>query len=399
MRDIAFEIELKTPFKKSVLALGGELKNTVCCAEGKTAFISNPLSDLENANDYEKFLFLIKNLPLKLGISPEIIAYDLHPDFISTKTAKNYDLWPNAVRIGVQHHEAHIASCAAAENISKNFIGLAFDGTGYGTDGTMWGGEIFTGSLAKGFERVARLMPIELPGGMAAIREPWRLALSLANAVGIEIEKPVSVPKEKWLIVKQMLQNKNLQKIEASSFGRLFDGVAALIDLCLFTENEAEAAILLEKTAGNIFPERYYHLPAKKNINGLFEMDWQPMVKQILNDYRNGVPKEEIAAAFHDSIARGVFELCIQLITDEKIIVASGGVFFNKRLTSNLKSLFENAGFKFVLPEKLPPSDAGLSLGQAVIAKDELCNETIPPVADFQPSFGGLSACVLSHGH
>jgi hydrogenase maturation protein HypF len=149
MRDIAFEIELNKPFKKSVLAFGGELKNTVCCAEGKTAFISYPLSDLENADDYEKFLFLIKNLPLKLGILPEIIAYDLHPDFISTKTAKNYDLWPNAERIGVQHHEAHIASCAAAEKISKNFIGLAFDGTGYGTDGTMWGVKFLPAVLLK----------------------------------------------------------------------------------------------------------------------------------------------------------------------------------------------------------------------------------------------------------
>ncbi|RLD11966.1 MAG: hypothetical protein DRI44_02310 [Chlamydiae bacterium] len=371
MRDIAFEIELKILFKKSVLAFGGELKNTICCVKGQTAFISYPLSDLENADNYEKFLFLIKNLPLKLGISPEIIAYDLHPDFISTKTALRLDLWPNAERIGVQHHEAHIASCAAAEKISRNFIGLAFDGTGYGTDGTMWGGEIFTGSLAKGFERVARLMPIELPGGMAAIREPWRLALSLANAVGIEIKKPVSVSKEKWAIVNQMLQNKNLQKIEASSFGRLFDGVSALIDLCHFAESEAEAAILLENTAGNVFPERYYHLPSKKNKNGLFEMDWQPMVRQILNDYRNGVSKEEIAAAFHDSIAKGVFELCIQLTTDEKTIVASGGVFFNKRLTSNLKNLFENAGFKFVLPKKLPPSDAGISFGQAVMASYE----------------------------
>jgi hydrogenase maturation protein HypF len=280
-------------------------------------------------------------------------------------------LWPNAKRIAVQHHEAHIASCAAAENIYSDFIGLAFDGTGYGTDGTMWGGEIFTACRAKGFERVARLMPIELPGGMAAIREPWRLALSLANAAGIETEKPVSVPKEKWLIVKQMLQNKNLQKIEASSFGRLFDGVAALLDICHHAKNEAEAAILLEKTAGNVFPERYYHLPYIKNTAGLYELNWKPMVRQILNDYRNGVPKKEIAAAFHDSIARGVFELCIQLRAKEKIIVASGGVFFNKRLTSNLKNLFENTGFKFVLPEKLPPSDAGLSLGQAVIASNK----------------------------
>jgi len=368
MRDIAFEIELKQPLKKNVLALGGELKNTICCAKGKTAYISHPLSDLENADDYEKFLLLIKNMPLKLGILPEIVVYDLHPDFISTKTAKKLATWQNAERIGIQHHEAHIASCAAAEKISDNFIGLAFDGTGYGTDGTMWGGEFFTGSLTKGFKRVARLMPIQLPGGIAAIREPWRIALSLANAAEIEIEKPYSVSNEKWLIVNQMLQNKNLQKIEASSFGRLFDGISALLDICHFAKSEADAAISLEKIAGTIQSERYYHLTHKKNDDGLFELDWKQMIRQILNDYQNGVPKKEIAAAFHDSIAKSVFELCCKITDGRKTIVASGGVFFNNRLTSNLKKLFNFAGFNFVLPEKLPPSDAGLSLGQAVLA-------------------------------
>ena len=375
MRDIAFEIKLEFPIKEPVLALGGELKNTVCCVKGKTAFISNPLSDLENADDYENFVDLVKNLPRKLGIIPEIIAYDMHPDFISTKTAKRADIWPDAGRVAVQHHEAHIASCAAAEKINSDFIGLAFDGTGYGTDGTMWGGEIFDGSIYNGFNRIARLMPIELPGGMAAIREPWRLALSLSKAAEIDIEKPDSVSKEKWLIVNQILQNKNMRQVKASSFGRLFDGVAALLDICHFAKGEAEAAIALERISDSVQPETTYSLPYEQNKAGLLEINWKPMVRQIIEDYRKGIAKEKISAAFHDSIAKSVFDLCSKIANERKTIVASGGVFFNKRLTFNLKQLFENAGFKFVLPEKLPPSDAGISLGQAVMAGYEKINK------------------------
>jgi len=371
MRDIAFEIKLDSSLPKPVLALGGELKNTVCCVKGKAAFISKPLSDLENADDYEKFVDLVKNLPHKLGIVPEIVACDLHPDFISTNTAKRSDIWPEARRVAVQHHEAHIASCAAAEKINSDFIGLAFDGTGYGTDGTMWGGEIFAGSIYNGFNRIARLMPIELPGGMAAIREPWRLALSLANAAEIEFERPAAVTKEKWLVVNQILQNKNMRQVKASSFGRLFDGVAALINICHFAKGEAEAAIALEKTAGSVQPETIYPLPYEQNETGLLEINWKPMIRQIIENYRKGVAIEKISAAFHDSIAKNIFGLCCEIANGRKTIVASGGVFFNKRLTFNLKQLFENAGFNFVLPEKLPPSDAGISLGQAVMASQK----------------------------
>ena len=368
MREIVSEIELEQPLPKSVIALGGELKNTVCCAKGNKAFISSSLSDLENVDDYEKFIDLVKTMPGKFGFSPEIVACDMHPDFISTKTAKRSDIWPGAERVAVQHHEAHIASCAAAEKIHSDFIGLAFDGTGYGTDGTMWGGEIFSGSICNGFNRIARLMPIELPGGIAAIREPWRLALSLANAAEVEFEKPASVTKEKWLIVNQILQNKNMRQVKASSFGRLFDGVAALLNICNFAEAEAEAAIALEKTAGSIQSETIYPLPYEQNETGLLEINWKPMIRQIIENYRKGVAIEKISATFHDSIAKNIFDLCCEIANGKKTIVASGGVFFNKRLTFNLKQLFENAGFKFVLPEKLPPSDAGISLGQAVMA-------------------------------
>ena len=368
MRNIDWKLNLNFSFKKPVLALGAELKNTICIATKNKAFISAPLLNLENDSDYEKFINSVFSLPEKLGIEPEIIAYDLHPDFISTKTAKNKNFFPNAKRVGVQHHIAHVASCAAAENldISQSFIGLAFDGTGYGTDGTMWGGEIFHGSIKNGFQRIARLKPIELPGGAAAINEPWRIALSLAHAAGVNFQPKIQ--KEKIDLIKNILNNQNLNKIFASSFGRLFDGVAALIGLCDFAEFEAQAAIALEKAAGSAKSEKLYSFPFEKNPNGLFEFNWIPMIKEIVEDLSNNYPKEKIAAAFHDSIAKAVFDFCKNF--SEKNIIGAGGVFFNKRLTDNLKNLFNAENFNFILPTKLPPSDAAISLGQAVIANN-----------------------------
>ena len=360
------EINLAEPLPHSALAFGGELKNTVCCAKGEKAWISDPLDDLENADSFDLFIKLISKWPGELGVTPEFIAHDLHPGFISTKIAKRLDLWPDIPRIGVQHHEAHIASCAASENIWDECLGIAFDGTGYGTDGTMWGGEIFTGSIKSGFIRKARLLPIELPGGSAAIHEPWRLAIALANTADIKIKKPDMVTDESWLIVRQMLENPGITNVKASSIGRLFDGVAALLGLCTHAAKEAEAAIEVSE---------YYSIPFSKNENGLIELDWRTMICQIVNDIRSGIAKEKIAAMFHDSLAQSVFELSMKICNNRQIVIGSGGVFFNKRLTLRLKTLFENADVIFLTPTQLPPSDAGLSFGQAVLGSYKNLNK------------------------
>lgn len=366
MRKIEWEITLNFSLKKPVLALGSELKNTICVANKNKAFISSPLQNLEFEDDYDAFAKSVFELPKFLNVKPEIIAYDFHPDFISTKFAKKYPLFHNIKKIAVQHHIAHIASCAAAENINpkQNFLGIAFDGTGYGTDGTMWGGEFFLGNLLNGFKRVARLKPIELPGSSAAILEPWRTALALTSAANIDLDFSDSVPNKKMKIVKNIIGNTKINSIFASSFGRLFDGISAMLGICLFAEYEAQAAILLEKTAGSTKSEKFYPFPFAKNNNGIYEFDWIPMVREIANDLAKNIPREKIAAAFHDSITKSVFEFCIFLSVET--IVAAGGVFLNKRLTSNFKKVFSNTNL--ILPKNIPTNDAAVSLGQAIIA-------------------------------
>ncbi len=362
-------INLTKPVRRPVLALGGELKNTVCCAFEKTAVISDFLPNLEEKDCFDAYLKLVKNLPGELGVTPEIIVYDLHPEYISTKVAMRKDVWPEAKRVGVQHHEAHVASAAAAEGFfDEKVLGLAFDGTGYGTDGTMWGGEFFVGSIEKGFSRVARLRPIKLTGRAAAIREPWRIALALAKDSGINnFPKPEKIDEQTWQIVEKMIELP--PKLVSSSVGRLFDGVAALIGLCFYAKEEAEAAIALEKAAGTVFSEKLYSLPFEKNNDGLWEIDWRPMIKEIFKDLSLKVSQEKIAAKFHDSLVQTVFELCekLKLEHDVSIVIGSGGVFWNQRLTKTLKKLFGKN--KFIVSEKVPPSDAGLSLGQAVLGK------------------------------
>ncbi len=362
-------IKLSKPVLRPVLALGGELKNTVCCAYNKTAWISDVLPSLEEKDSFDAYLKLVKNLPRELGIIPEIIVYDLHPEYISTKVAIRKDVWPKAKRVGVQHHEAHIASCAAAENLfDEKILGLAFDGTGYGTDGTMWGGEFFVGSVEKGFSRVARLRTIKLAGGTAAIQEPWRIAFALAKDSGINnFPKPEKIDEQTWKIVEKMLELPG--KVVSSSVGRLFDGVAALTGLCFYAQEEAEAAISLEKAAGTVFSEKLYSLPIEKNNDGLWEIDWRPMIKEIFKDLNLKISKEIISAKFHDSLAQTVFELCekLKIEHDVSIVIGSGGVFWNQRLTKKLKKLFRKD--KFIVSKKVPPSDAGLSLGQAVLGK------------------------------
>jgi len=369
MSIVSKKIILTKPVLQPTLAFGGELKNTVCCAFGNKAVISEVLQNLEEKQCYDSFLNLIKELPKIVGVTPEIVVYDLHPEYISTKIAMQKDVWPKAKKVGIQHHHAHVASSLAAEGIfGENILGLAFDGTGYGTDGTMWGGEFFVGSVEKGFSRVARFRPIKLIGQAVAIKEPWRIALALAKEAGInQFKKSDKVDEQTWQIVEKLL--KLPQETISSSVGRLFDGVAALMGLCTYANQEAEAAIILEKAAGTVLSENLYQMPFEKNEDELWEIDWRPMIKEISKDLVSGISKEKIAAAFHDSLAQSVFELCKKIKNEYKtsVVVASGGVFWNQRLTKKLNFLFEKN--EFIVSKKVPPSDAGLSLGQAVLAK------------------------------
>ena len=366
-------LHLSFSLQRAVLALGAEMKTTVCCARDSTAWLSEPLPDLADAESFAQFEALLASMPGQCGVEPVVLACDCHPAYLSTKYAARGDVAPNLPRVHVQHHEAHVAASAAAQGITDDVIGLAFDGTGYGTDGTLWGGEIFTGNIMAGFTRVGRMRPLTLAGGAAAIREPWRLATALVHdaceAPEQAYPRPAGVPAETWHVVRHMLAARTSGLIISSSLGRLFDGIAALLGICPFAAQEAEAAIALEKTAGGQRTDARYDMPWVTAGDGMQECDWRPMVRAIVADMKNGEPIERIAAGFHDSVVAAVCALCGKLPQPQsRTVVGGGGVFWNTRVREGLRAALPGAGLQLVTPARLPPSDAGISLGQAVLA-------------------------------
>jgi hydrogenase maturation protein HypF len=373
-------IDMDVTLPRAVLALGGELKNTVCFARDNRAWVSGPFDDLKDADTFNEYCNTVRSAEAVVGEKPACIAYDLHPEYLSHKIAMSKDIWPDVPRQGVQHHEAHVASCAASENIWDDVIGLAFDGTGYGTDGSMWGGEFFTGSVSAGFTRQGRLKQIPLPGGEAAIREPWRLAAALEYMSdrgnhdsqdgnhSVVRKHVVDVPDETWHIVTTLLGSTVVPHIYSSSIGRLFDGISALLGICTHATAEAEAAIALEKAAGKTIPHRLYDINITETDNGLCELEWTGMIREIMDDMGNNVDVSTIAAAFHDSLAEASARMCVSCSGNRSIVLGSGGVFWNKRFKVVLKDELSRTGMRLVTPKRIPPSDAGLSLGQAVLA-------------------------------
>jgi len=362
----ATTIELPHELPQAVLALGGETKNTLCCAADRHALVTAPLADLGAAADFDTFLHRVHTWPRELGIVPDVLAYDLHPEYISTKTAARPDLWPHARRIAIQHHAAHIAASAAAENIWHDCWGLACDGTGYGLDGTVWGGEILRGSITGGFTRIARLRPLHLIGGTAAIREPWRIALALAHTAEIDWKKPHGVPDEAWRVARTLCDNTRLPRLYSSSLGRLFDGVSALLGICCYATHEAQAAIALEQCAGTAPGEPLLPLPWARAADGVIEFDWRPLIQTLSNEAASS-PCQALAARFHDSVAAAFVQFCAAH-GGPACVVCGGGVFFNRRFSRTVQTVAAHTGLRCILPRTLPPSDASLSLGQAVLA-------------------------------
>jgi len=361
-------INLARPLPRAVLALGGETKSTLCCAAGSTAWISTPLADLGAVSDYDEYQRRVCEWPRELGIVPAVLAHDLHPEYISTKTAARADVWPNARRVAVQHHHAHIAACAAAEGVWDECWGIACDGTGLGDDGTLWGGEILRGSITAGFTRVARMRPMPLIGGAAAIREPWRIALALARAAPCAFDKPADVADEAWRVAQALYDTTTPRPLLSSSVGRLFDGVAAMLGLCTHAAHEAQAAMALEHCAADAPGDPRYELPCTRAADGVIEFDWRPMLRAISAAHYAGEQLPHLAARFHDSVAGALAEFCAACAGSPRSAVCGGGVFFNKRFTRTIGATLARHGAQGVMPRRLPPSDAGISLGQAVLA-------------------------------
>jgi len=356
-----------------ILACGAELKNTICLTKSDQAFLSQHIGDLENIKAFDFFKKTISHMKRILDIIPEIIAYDMHPGYLSTQYALEQS---DATLVPIQHHHAHIVSCMAEHGIEGPVIGLSFDGTGYGTDGRIWGGELLIAEPAN-FERPLHLAYMPMPGGEAAIKEPWRMAVSyLFETFGEEFESldlPVlkTIPASKIRIIKDMIV-KRINSPETSSLGRLFDAVASILGLRHRVSFEGQAAMALEmmarqKTNYLSAPDLYgYDLFTRDAC----EISVRPIINGIVKDLKKGVPPAEISSKFHLSLMSIYTDLCGRIRGETGInqVVLSGGVFQNALLLKGLIQGLEREGFRVFTQCQVPTNDGGIALGQAVAA-------------------------------
>jgi hydrogenase maturation protein HypF len=335
-----------------LLACGGELKNVFCLTKGTHAILSQHIGDLEN---YETLVFFeetLANLQKLFRVTPRAVAYDLHPGYLSTKYALGL---AGLEKIGVQHHHAHIASCMAENGLTGEVIGVAMDGTGYGLDGAIWGGEFLVASYA-GFTRRAHLRYVPLAGGDSAVREPWRSALAYVGAAPLAGH----VSEQRLRAVERMIAT-GTNTVMTSSCGRLFDAVAALVGLRHEANFEGQAAIELEAIVDPSCEERY-----EFDITGE-ELDFRAMMERIASDR---AAQSAVAARFHNTLAAAIHEMCLRMRRESGIgrVCLSGGTFQNMRLLTLAARALRASGFELFLHRKVPPNDGGIALGQAVIA-------------------------------
>lgn len=345
-----------------VLAVGGHLKNTVALAVGHTVWLSQHIGDLETAEARAAFVRVINDLQQLYEQGPEAVACDAHPDYASTHHA--YRLKRPVTT--VQHHLAHVWACMAEHHLKPPVVGFAWDGTGYGPDGTVWGGECFLITSERAL-RLAYVRPFRLPGGEAALREPRRAALGLLHswkgAEALELEpsmREVFSPTEHQLLCRML--ECGLNAPWTTSVGRLFDAVAALLGLCLYNRFEGEAAMRLEfeaeKAAASGMP---YSLTLQPQGHQLV-LDWGPLLEALLADHRQGVPKSLMARRFHDGLAVAILHIAQHIGCPH--VVLSGGCFQNRLLTESALRLLRTAGFLPYIHRQLPPGDGSLALGQ-----------------------------------
>ncbi len=361
----------------SILAAGAELKNTFCYLKGNQAFLSQHIGDLENYPTLEAFRGSLDHFEELFRIQPDVLAYDLHPDYLASRYALSRAREEGLTAVGVQHHHAHIASLLAEHGHpgQKPVIGCSFDGTGYGDDGHIWGGEVLLADYA-GYHRAYHLRYTPLPGGDLAIKEPWRFALAWLDQAGIDWEpslSPVIQAQEQSAdadfdllpILKSQLE-KGINAPLTSSMGRLFDAVSALIGVRQVTDYEAQAAIELEAAAVD-GEESTYPFEIRDDV-----IDPTPLFQAVVQNIKDGVPAAVISARFHNSVADMVLKVCRSLRKEHglNLVALSGGVWQNMRLLEHTMQLLEFEGFDILTHSRVPANDGGLALGQAVIAQE-----------------------------
>jgi hydrogenase maturation protein HypF len=346
-----------------ILACGGDLKNVFSLVRNNKIYPGHHIGDLENAEAFRLFKKSIEHNKKVLGIEPEAVAVDKHPGYFSSRYGRELGL----PVLEVQHHHAHIASVMAEHGLTGNVIGLALDGTGYGDDGSIWGGEILVADYS-GFSRAGYFKPLVLPGGDAATKEPWRTAVGLLFGLfgenifdaHPEFIKKVGVKRIRHII---SMIKADINCPLSSGAGRLFDAVASILNIRHENTFEGEAPMELEKIAD----------PAEKGVfdydrkeNG--EIDFQPMIKQIVKYSAEKKNVRMLSAMFHNTIAAALAESCKKIIEESNKVCLGGGVFQNKFLVGRLSGLLEKNNLEVFMPQKIPVNDGGISIGQAAVS-------------------------------
>ncbi len=358
---------LKNPVPE-ILACGAELKNTVCLTKGKNAFVSQHIGDLENLATDQFFRLTIRHLKRILDIAPEIVACDLHPDYMSTQYALSLE---HLHCVQVQHHHAHIAAGMAENHIGGPVIGLSFDGTGLGTDGAVWGGEVLITDHAA-FSRAAHLAYVPMPGSASAIKEPWRMAVGyLYDAFGDKLWD-LDLPLLKRIDARHLqtmvhMAKKGLNAPLTSSLGRLFDGVAALVGIRDTVAFEGQAAMLLEMCTDRTTARTYDYQWIEDDPIRILTA---PIITGVVKDMTANVPIPVISGRFHATLVEMFTRLCcrIRKMRSLNTVVLSGGVFQNAILLAGMIESLEKNNFNVYTHKRVPANDGGIALGQAVVA-------------------------------
>jgi hydrogenase maturation protein HypF len=359
------------PFEcpRPILAVGGQLKATFALGRGRHAFISHHLGDLDQFDAYKAFERDIGLYEQLFGMRPEIIAHDLHPDYASTGYARRREPSP-ARLVAVQHHHAHMATCMAENGLTEPVIGVTFDGTGYGADGAIWGGEFLVGEY-KDFRRSAHLRYVGLPGGDAAVREPWRMAVAyLKDAGGENRALQARHRPHEYRAVETMLERR-FRCPPTSSAGRLFDAVAALAGVRDEVSYEGQAAVELEWLSTGIAPDGVYPFEINRESEASpWIIDTRPLIRAVNADAAVGTAAAIIGRRFHSTLVEIIAAVCAPLRgeTGLSAVVLSGGVFLNALLTREVEERLTADGFRVYRHRLVPPNDGGLSLGQVAVA-------------------------------
>ncbi len=375
---VPFPVKLHFRAEAPILGAGAQMKNVYCILQRDQAFLSQHIGELDNLETLDFYRASMDHFRTIFRVEPKVVAHDLHPDYLSTRFAKEMAALDCRIQLQpVQHHHAHVASCMADNRVGGPVIGVVMDGTGYGTDGRVWGGEFLVADY-RGFERAGHLEYLPLPGGEAAIRRPYRIALGYLLALLDQVpDLPFlsEVGREERRIVAHQV-HKGLHTPLTSSCGRLFDAVAALIGVRGEVSYEAQAAVELEMVAtegGRAAPEKWLEKPYPfgiEQVNHAYLIRVKEMLRAIVRDAGAQVPQPVIGRRFHATVAAMIRQMCVRIRDDHDLgtVALSGGCFQNRLLLWLATSLLREDGFRVILHHRVPPNDGGIALGQVAVA-------------------------------